>query len=388
MKKTKQEHIDKLSQRLFNKPAKDIRYLMVTDFIHKSLLEENLNRTGLYNWIQTFKGKISKPGDVEDYNKFDIIHVNMSRQDRHLPASIRKRLKKDSKTVIVANNDYTSELWEGNYEHPDAQAKYYEDADILFGTEYFQSVALAEITGGKVYNIPHPANVERLKTFNNDKKKPYIAVVWRRYDKFSYVPFLAARDLGLQTVLIGYDRAQDPNWYITESMYDHVVYHTDYDKYCNILGESMIIYNPYTLHSYDRLAVDVAALGAVCIGSDRTWAMKHCYPKTICDVYDVRSTKDIFKKLLSDKPFYDKVRTFAQHKAQYFNQENAKLRLLNSLLDAKEGTDVKGVIEYAEGFGGIDKIQPKVQNTYGYITTSEPDKREIIDREVRDYEQN
>lgn len=388
MMKTKQEHIDELSKRLFGKEAKDIKYLMVTDFIHKSLLEENLNRTGLYNWIQTWNGKISKPGDVSDYNEFDIVHVNMSKQDRHLPASIRKKLDEDGKTMIVCNNDYTSELWEGNYEHPDVQSKYYGDADILFGTEYYQCVALSEITGGKVYNIPHPANVKRLKTLANSKKKPYIAVVWRRYDKFSYVPFLTARELGLQTVLVGYDRGQDPHWHITESMYDHVVYHTSYDKYVKLLSEAMIVYNPYTLHSYDRLGVDVAALGVVCAGSDRTWAMRHCYPKTICDVYDVRGAKDILKKLLTDKPFYDKVRDFAQHKVQYFNQENAKLRLLNSLLDSRDGTVCKGVIEYAEGFGGEDKLEPKVHNVNDYITTGEPDelKRDVEDVGVIEYE--
>jgi len=370
---TKQEHIDMLSNKLFGKNATDIKYLMVTDFIHESLLKENLNRTGLYNWIQTFKGKICKPGDVVDYNAYDIVHVNMSKQDRHLPATIRKRLKKDSKTVIVCNNDYTSELWEGNYEHPDAQAQYYKDADILFGTEYYQSVALAEITGNKVYNIPHPANVKRLKTLTSTKKKNYIAVVWRRYDKFAYVPFLAAKELGLQTVLIGYDRAQDAHWHITESMYDHVIYHTDYDKYTKILSDAMIVYNPYTLHSYDRLGVDCAAMGVVSAGSDRTWAMKQCYPKTICDPFDVRATKDILKKLVTDKAFYDKVKAFAQHKAQYFNQENAKLRLLNSILDNREGTPTKGVIEYAEGFGGEDKPQPKVHNINDYITTDKPD---------------
>ena len=364
---TKKEHIDMLSNKLFGKNAIDIKYLMVTDFVHKSLLEENLNRTGLYNWIQTFNGKISKPGDVVDYNEFDIVHVNMSKQDRHLPASIRKRLPKDTKTIIICNNDYTSELWEGNYEHPDVQAKYYQDADILFGTEYYQSVALSEITGNKVYILPHPSNVKRLKALQSTKKKTYIAVVWRRYDKFAYVPFLAAKELGLQTVLIGYDRGQDAQWHITESMYDHVVYHTDYDKYCKILSEAFIVYNPYTLHSYDRLGVDCAAMGAVCAGTDRTWAMRHCFPKTMCDPFDVRETKEILKKLVSDKEHYDKVRAYAQQKAIYFGQENAKLRLLNSILDSKEGTPAKGVIEYAEGFGGKDIVMPAMHNINDYV---------------------
>jgi len=375
--KTKQEYIDTISNKLFGKDAKDIKYVMITDFIHKSLLEENLNRTGLYNWVQTFDGKISLPGDIIDYNEFDIIHVNMSKQDRYLPTKIRKLLKDDSKTFIVANNDYTSELWEGVMEHPDVQAKFYEDADVLFGTEYYQSVALSEITGNKVYNIPHPANIKRLKSKYTNEKKPYIAVVWRRYDKFAYIPYLAAKELGVQLVLIGYDRAKDPNWYMTESLYDHVVQHTDYDNYLKVLNEALVIYNPYTLHSYDRLTVDTAGLGCVVVGSDRTWAMKKCYPNTICDPYDVRENKELLKKVLSDKEFYDSVRKYASEKVEYFNQENSKLRLLNSLLDNKEGEKVKGVIEYADTFGGSqEQSQSSYTQTFDDSKVEEPIKFE------------
>ena len=364
MTKTKQEHINELSQKIFGKDAKDIKYLMVTDFIHKGLLEENLNRSGLYNWIQTFDGKISIPGDVKDYNEFDIVHINMSKQDRYLPSHIRRKLNKDGKTILICNNDYTTELWEGVMEHPDIQRKYYEDADLLFGTEYFQCTALSEITGGKVYNLPHPTNTERLKTMMNPDKKGYIAVLWRRYDKFAHVPFLAARDCGLQTVLVGYDRSQDAHWHITESMYDHVVYHTDYDAYLKILNEAALVYNPYTLHSYDRSGVDCAALGIPIVGSDRTWAMRQCYPKTMCDVYDVRKTKEMIQHILSDSVFYDKVCKYAQHKARYFSQEDAKLRLLNSIVDVKEGTDIKGVIEYADGFGESKEVKNVEASTY------------------------
>ncbi|MCJ7636094.1 MAG: hypothetical protein MUO21_01240, partial [Nitrososphaeraceae archaeon] len=66
-----------------------------------------------------------------------------------------------------------------------------------------------------------------------------------------------------------------------------------------------------------------------------------------------------------DKEFYNKVCDYAQYKSEYFGQENAKLRLLNSILDAKEGTPAKGVIEYAESFGS----EPK-QDIIQYTTES------------------
>ncbi|GAG15648.1 unnamed protein product, partial [marine sediment metagenome] len=245
---------------------------------------------------------------------------------------------------------------------------------------------LSEITGQKVYILPHPTNVERLRTKVNKEKKQYIAVVWRRYDRFAHIPFLSAKDLGIQTVLIGYDRKQDPNWHLTESLYDHVVYHTNYDNYLKILSEALIVYNPYTLHSYDRLAVDVAAMGVVSVGSDRTWAMKMCYPDTICDPFDVRTTKEILKKVLSDKDFYDKVSNYAYDKVEYFNQENAKLRLLNSILDMKEGfsensENVKGVIEYAASFGGSSSRSPEGRTKQ--VRRSEKDERLSVEEATK-----
>ena len=54
--KTQEERIEDLSQEIFGKPSKDIKYLLVTNYIHKQLLEEELARTGLYQWLNVFRG--------------------------------------------------------------------------------------------------------------------------------------------------------------------------------------------------------------------------------------------------------------------------------------------------------------------------------------------
>jgi hypothetical protein len=79
--KTQDERIEELSQKIFGKSSKDIKYLLVTGYIHQQLLDEELARTGLYQWINVFNGEVKYPRDVIDYNEYDIIQVNLSGQD-------------------------------------------------------------------------------------------------------------------------------------------------------------------------------------------------------------------------------------------------------------------------------------------------------------------
>ena len=58
---TQDERIDALSRQIFGKPAKDIKYLLCTQYIHEQLLDEELARTGLYQWVNAFKGEVKYP---------------------------------------------------------------------------------------------------------------------------------------------------------------------------------------------------------------------------------------------------------------------------------------------------------------------------------------
>ena len=112
------KRIEDLSQKIFGKPSKDVKFLLLTNFIHRQLIEEEITRTGLYQWVNVFNGEIKYPRDIIDFNKYDIIQINMSPQDLHEVYEVRKALGPNTKTKLVVNNDFTSELWQGNYDFP------------------------------------------------------------------------------------------------------------------------------------------------------------------------------------------------------------------------------------------------------------------------------
>jgi len=328
---TPEEIIERLSQKIFGKPSKDVKYLLVTGYIHQQLIEEEITRTGLYQWINTFNGEIKYPRDVKDYNDYDIVQVNMSLQDIPLVSNIWEQLGKNSKTKIILNNDYTTEAWGNTFTDPNTLKREISKADMLFGTEYYQTTALSELTGRKCFIIPHPADVKRLKALPKKPKKDVISTIWRRYDRFSYIPHLVTRNNGLTTQLIGYDKNLDKRVWLTTTMFDYVVSGTNYFDFCDQMRESKIIYDPFTFHSYNRAIVDCAAMGVAVVGSNRTQSINLCYPYTSVDPYDVVGGRRLIERLMTDKDFYDKVVNTALEKVEYYNHINSKLKYLLAL---------------------------------------------------------
>ncbi len=330
------EKIEQLSQEIFGKPSKDIKYLLCTHYVHKQLLDEEVTRTGLYQWLNVFNGEVKYPKEVVDFNDYDIIQINMSAQDINLVNSIKEQLKPESKTKIVLNNDYTTELWGLSFEYPDTMRRELSGADMLFGTEYFQTTSLSELVGRQCYIIPHPADIKRMKSIAPIPKKDLISVIWRRYDKFSYIPHLAARNHGLMTQLIGYDKSLDPKVYLTTTLYDYVFEGTNFFDFCDQMRESKIVYDPFTFHSYSRTTVDTAALGIACVVSNRTQSGNICYPYTCVDPYDTKSARDLIQRLINDKEFYDLVVNTALDRCEFYNHVNSKERYLTALKDSIE----------------------------------------------------
>lgn len=354
------EHAEQMSEELFGKPSKDIKYLYVTNYIHQQLLDEELARTGLYQWLNVFNGEVKFPRDVQDYSKYDIVQVNMSAQDIHLVGKIRDELGPKSDTKLVLNNDYTTEVWGLSFSYPSTIAREIVNADLLFGTEYFQTTALSELSGRKCYICPHPADIKRLKSLAPIPKKDVISTIWRRYDNFSYVPSLAVRNQGLTTQLIGYDQKIDKQVYLTTTLYDYVFAGTNYFDFCDQLRESQIVYDPFTLHSYSRTTIDTAALGVPVVGSNRTQSVNVCYPHTMIDPYDVTKSRQLIRKLLDDKEFREMVIETAKNNCEFYNHENSKDRYLSALADSlKYGREPNRPVlrkEYADKGRGDDVI--------------------------------
>jgi len=329
-----EDRIDKLSKEIFNKPAKDIKYVLVTNYIHEALLKEELARTGLYQWQNVFNGYVRFPRDIKDYNDYDIVQVNLSAQDVPLIGDIRDAIGKNSKTKLIVNNDYTTEVWGTSFRGPTTLAREIRPADMIFGTEYYQVTALSELTGRKCYIIPHPCDVKRLKLLEPVKQKNYLTTIWRRYDNFTYIPHLVVRNHNLITQLIGYDKKVDRSTWLTTTLFDYVLQGTNCFDFWKQMRESKIIYDPFTFHSYNRSIVECAAFGIPVVGSNRTQSINICYPFTKVDPFDVLSARKLIDKLLTDKEFYKKVVEYAKNASEYYNHLNSQEKYLMALKES------------------------------------------------------
>jgi hypothetical protein len=315
-----------------------IKWLLLTNYVHKRLVdEEDCLRTGLYSWIPVFEGEVRRFKDVDpsEYENYDIIQVNLSAQDVHILGEVREKIGWDSKTKLVANNDYTLELWPKSFEYLPTFKRELQYADMIFGTEPLQVGALEVLLGRKVHLITHPCFVKRLKTLRPRQRKNVISVVSHRYDAHHIVPSIAVSNLGVETQLIGYDDTADPHKHVTVTCYNDVILGKNYMDFCDILMESRVVVDPFTLTSQSRVGWDCAALGVPMVGSDRNYSVRRCFPYTMASPFDVKKIRELTKRLLFDEEFRQKVITHAQQEVEYVSYENSRQKYLDAL---KEGS--------------------------------------------------
>lgn len=338
--KAQLENIERISQKLFNKPSKDIKYCLVTNFVHFNLLEEGLVRTGLYSWQNVFKGDVKFPNNITDWKQYDIFQVNLSGQDYFIPDEIRDKIGTNTSQKIVANNDYTVELWQNSFMYPKAMRRQLQSPDMIFGTEFNQTRTLELLAKRKVHEIPHPTYVKRLKALKGIVPENTISVFWHRYDNYGVYPSLAVEDLGLKTRLIGYDKDSDPKRYVTSTCYDDIAFSTNNLEFIKQIKSSKVCYEPFSITSYGRCTVDSAALGVPTVGSVRVGSMRKCFPFTCCEPYDIKTARELIKKVLTDTEFREKVINYALEASEFYNLENSKERFLIALEEGSPKVEI------------------------------------------------
>ena len=336
----KQEERDEICLKLFNKKENDVKWVMYTNYVHTQLINgEDCLRTGLYSWIPVWNGEVKafQTTDPKEYGEYDIIHVNMSGQDIHIIGLIKEELKRQGNTTtkVVANNDYTVELWQSSFDYLPTMRREINYADVIFGTEPYQVGALEVMMGRKIHTIVHPAFVKRLKTLRPKGEPNSLAVMAHRYDMFIGIPSLVIKGLGYETRLIGYEPNADKKKFVTSCNYNKIMPSTNYMDFCDQLMDNKVVVDPFTLTSQSRTGWDCAAMGVPLVGSDRNYSVRKCYPFTCCDPNDIKKMRELVKKLLDDDTFRKKVIDYAQEAVEYVSYRTSKDKYLEAL---KEGS--------------------------------------------------
>lgn len=316
-----------------------IKYLCVCNKLTQAMadcLDEVPRRGGFFNWLYLFKGDIMSYNDVEDFEKYDVVHLNGAPPDQVLVPEIRRILGNNSDTKLVFNNDHVTEVWEGWNMH---YLQYWEAqraADMVFGTEPYQVSNLIE----GAYCIPHPHWIHMLKRIGRPKIENSIGHLYHWWEGRTMLPSIISyklREKGIKhrSRLYAYMNTYDKNPKWTKALYDDLIKPMDYPKFIEQFIENKVVTDFCGYHTYGRTSVDMAAIGVPMVGSNRIESMNRCFPQLAYDPYDTKSNVESIKKLWTNERLYDEVVEYAEHAVNYYNYKNARERFMSALEDVE-----------------------------------------------------
>ena len=310
----------------------------MTKFLHvvnritdgmKVALEEVPRRGGMYNWMFLYKGDIQPFNRVEDFEKYDIVQLNMAPADQILVHEVAKKVKNTS-TVFVANNDYVTECWDAWGQHPKQYQQLQEVPDALFGTEPHQVSNMIE----GAYCIPHPHWVKMLKHIGNDdlyEERPMIGVLYHWWEGKTYNTVILLDRIRkkypkLLTRLYGYNGKNDKISQWQRMCFDEIEKLMSYPDFIRGLMRNRVIIENCSYHTYGRTSVDTAALRIPTMGTNRIDSMNRCFPNMVADPYDLKTQYKILNRMLSDDKWLQEQMDYAYDACEYYNYKNAKER--------------------------------------------------------------
>ena len=314
----------------------DIEYCLLA-FDHSEEHQDNsfgdgqLPISGLYNWSNVLKGKRMFPRTEEDYNKFNLFHINITSKNLFLLSTFLKHKPDNAKLLL--NVDFSVELWNQNFLYPDVFLEQIDKADYIFAVEPLMSQILSDALHRYIPCIPHPIDTIGIKNFRTNNRSNQIGVSLHRYDNNFLLPYFAVNNLpnNFQTVLLGSTTSTKENYL---HMYDFVLESCKFNKLIKTISSLYAMYETYTIHSYGRLSAECAVLGIPCVGSSSVDSIKTCFPDLSTNTNDIRLQKHLLYKLINDSDFYSEVATKAIELSNRYSYKNCKKLLLELLNNA------------------------------------------------------
>lgn len=233
--------------------------------------------SGLTNWSKVFDGHLGIPSTVEDFERFDVIHVNMSSGNVGYIRKLKRQMElipADKRPLIVANPDYAIEMW-NSYQRLDLFLQDIALADRIFCVHSTMSNTLSTWLGRYVYTIPHPTNVNQLREkflpLKQDKFQfPTIMVISHAYDmNVMHVTETVDRyrkdvNPDIRLILVGHVE-KDKVW--LKTVYDEVHDNIPFTALMPLVARMDCVIDTALTHSYGRIGVECAALKTPCIGN-------------------------------------------------------------------------------------------------------------------------
>jgi len=280
--------------------------------------------SGLTNWCRVMDGVYDQPMTPEQYEKYDVLHLNITPNSIGNIHRIRRHLEEcDKKPMLVANIDHAIDMWSG-FKRFDIFLEECGMVDRLFGVEPATVDTLSTLLDKKVRHINHPTNVDQLQELYGDlrEKDPFphksVLVVAHPYDKnYTITTQTLARikqeDPDLKIMLVG--KIEENYAYLKKEYYEF--YQTvPFRLLMEIVSRVDCVIDTALTHSGGRVPVECAAVGTPCVGNySVNTVQKYHMPLTV-DIFNAKQIREAVRLALYDgfKPTepdnYDKSRSY------------------------------------------------------------------------------
>ncbi|MGA2143245.1 MAG: glycosyltransferase family 2 protein [Brevinematales bacterium] len=288
---------------------------------------------GFYQWANAFHGEIfyknisSSPDKNISFRDYDIILIRLLEENFSLIDMVREGKNKDAKLVVCC--DIPVKYWKHFYKKEGDLSKAVLKSDMAFSTEYSISRRLSSITGKKVYEIPHPADIEKISGFKTMVKENIMTVIYnKRRDNTQDLQHLS-RITGLKPVFVEYDSTFGDDF-----QQDKVSFSNE-SEFSRLIAKSRLVVSA-GCPDYGRLLVYAAAMGLLVIGDGAADSQRRCYLYTCVKKTVAREIIPLYNWLSSDQEAMKFILDVAYSKVQYYNWDNVKNRFLQ-ILSAETG---------------------------------------------------
>jgi glycosyltransferase involved in cell wall biosynthesis len=307
-----------------------MNYCLLTWDYYEKLNNESFNSkiplSGLFNWCKVFNGVMDFPRTSEEFDNYDIVHINITQKNLPLLSKIIPKINRN-KTKILANVDYAVELWSSAFHHPTLLFQELDKCDYIFSVESLGASVLEDNLKRDIPIIPHPVDVKSISELRTTERFLRVTAINHSYDNCYMQAFLSMNSLpeSYVTAIVGAgDIAQN-----VLHLFDEVQMRLSFDQMLEYLSKSYCIVDPYSVHSYGRTTIEAAALGVPCIGSHNIESMRVLFTDLIADCNNPISIKNLLEYIINDSKFYTEVCKKAILNAEYYSLESSYQRMSN-----------------------------------------------------------
>ena len=314
--------------------ADNIKYCLLTwDYLeneHISGFLHPLPITGLFNWSLLFNGDRTFPRTREDFDKYNLIHINFTQKNLPLMSKIT-RLIDHNKTKILVNVDYAIEMWASAFSHPELLLQELDRADYIFAVEPAMADLLSIALKRPIACIPHPCATHLVEAYRTKERQKKIMVSAHRYDTNFQLPYYVTRDLPQEwySCIMGAHN----NMSSILHLYDECQKQLTFEESIKYIASQYAIIETHTMNTFGRVTVEAAVLGVPCIGPENIDSMNKCFPDLTYSNSSkpVSSIKKLLHALIHHPDFYSNVAKHAIDSSKYYSYENCRKMMLEFL---------------------------------------------------------